>query len=409
MATTGPQRTPPLRVEGATTAQSQMVSLMLVAHPRCGAHNALLLLRGPSPVDAGGLWLAFLRALWSDYIAATQARFVVDLTALGGGGPPSPGGRTHDCAVQLRVSPAVLALTGPATTHAVCHSLRLDGDRHLDVEWGGCAYELRVVDATTGGTNKGGGDRDHYYVVHNDANGSYYGNSRWVVMFSFAGGEGTGVFITKAVDLPALKFVRCRVDPPFPCFVKCVSFCVRSDPDKAVFVLTHKPNKKCLSALVVDVAKSFESRSLVIVSDTQCVITADGHLGVSNLLKTYDWKSFQLSAVYDAVPQQGEQPVATEVKPGDLGLSQLSESQFCVCTKRHPSAFAEVWDCSNGVRPEKVRVIRFGGPKMATMEANSGFLFVCSPDRIKVIEASTGVCFLTLMLTVPCVQHITRL
>ncbi|KAH3766452.1 hypothetical protein Pelo_1688 [Pelomyxa schiedti] len=418
MATTGPQRTPPIRVEGATTAQSQMVSLMLAAHPRCGAHTALP--RGPSPVDAGGLWLAFLRALWSDYIAATEARFVVDLTALSSS-PASPGSRTHDCGVQLRVSPAVLGLTGPVTTHAVCHSLRLDGDRHLDEEWGGCTYELRVVDATTSGTNKGG-DRD-YYVVHNDSSGSYYGNSRWVVMFSFASGEGTSVSITKAVDLPALKFVRCRVDPPFPCFVKCVSFCVRSDPDKAVFVLTHKPNKKCLSALVVDVAKSFESRSLVIVSDTQCVITGDGHLGVSNLLclstasgsrcfvlrKTYDWKSFQLSAVYDAVPQQGEQPVATEVKPGDLGLSQLSESQFCVCTKRHPSAFAEVWDCSSGVRPEKVRVIRFGGPKMATMEANSGFLFVCSPDRIKAIEASTGVCFLTLMLTVPCVQHITRL
>ncbi|KAH3731832.1 hypothetical protein Pelo_17339 [Pelomyxa schiedti] len=403
MATTGPQpqRTPPIRVEGATTAQSQMVSLMLAVHPRCGAHTALalLLLRGYSPVDAGGVWLSFLRALWSDYIAATQVRFVVDLVPVGN--------TPHDCGVQLCVSPAALALTRPVTTHCLCPIARLDVDRHLGTEWGGCAYELRVVDAAVSGTKKGG----EYYVVNNNSNGSYCGNSRWVVMFSCAGvEEGTDVIIAKVVDLAGMKFARCRVDPPFPCHVKCVAFCGRSDPDKAVFVLTHRPNKKCLSALVVDVAKSFESRSLVIVSDTQCVITGEGDIGISQVLclitaggsrcfilrKTYDWRSFQLSAVFDTVPQQGEQTVATEVNEADPNLSQLSESQFCVCTERHPSAFAEVWDCSNGVRPEKVRVIRFGdslggGPTMATMEANSGFLFVCSPDRIRVIEASTDI------------------
>ncbi|KAH3698805.1 hypothetical protein Pelo_19801 [Pelomyxa schiedti] len=171
-----------------------MVSLMLAVHPRCGAHTALallLLLRGYSPVDAGG---TFLRALWSDYIAATQARFVVDLVPIDN--------TPHDCGVQLCVSPAALALTRPVTTHCLCPIARLDVDCHLGVKWGGCVYELRVVDTAVSGTKKG---REYYYVVHNNSNGSYCGNSRWVVMFSCTGGEEGTVIITKVVDLAGMN------------------------------------------------------------------------------------------------------------------------------------------------------------------------------------------------------------
>ncbi|KAH3763920.1 hypothetical protein Pelo_4225 [Pelomyxa schiedti] len=404
-----------------TAVQSQIASLILAAHPRCGARTTL----GPWCRLRAGLWVAFLRALWSDLVARSQLRLVLDVQLEND--LRREGKDQRYVGVRVCVSPTMRALVRPVTTHKYCHGTRMDVDRHLLTNTGPDMLDLGVVDSTTYAVDVG--CTRNSFRVHPNNYGVYDCNPRWVVVFGIqeSGGDGTVVgggvmIITKALDLAALKFEQRRVEMPFACCVKCVYFCVLDELDRAVVILTKpKPNEGLLFVLVVDVAMSFTSRSLVVVSETWCAVTDDTEkVFVSEVLsltqstgahcfvieKCSDrTQPGKLYMIRDGTPSL--YAIYTKVTP-DTRLSQLSSSQFCV-HPYGPGRFAEIWDCGNDFRdsgaPWTVRVIRFselGGYSMVgTLRANSGFLLVQLYDRVMVIEASTGVCWITVVFSEP--------
>ncbi|KAH3757895.1 hypothetical protein Pelo_10321 [Pelomyxa schiedti] len=80
----------------------------------------------------------------------------------------------------------------------------------------------------------------------------------------------TNMCILKPTDLDSLVFEYLFIDLPFSCYVKIVSFCWLS----AVVVPT-KPNQHILFILVIDVEKSLRSATLVVISETQSLMTDD--------------------------------------------------------------------------------------------------------------------------------------
>ncbi|KAH3765192.1 hypothetical protein Pelo_2946 [Pelomyxa schiedti] len=389
--TTDAHRCPVTAEPAIPTAQSQLLSLMLAAHPRCGARTALASSSSAAP---GGLWLSFLRALWSDFIVPSQLRLVADLDLCS----------LPDVGLQVCVHPVLGALTRPVTTHKYVEGLRMGADHHLVSSDKG---KLCVVAAAG----------DSFDVSQDASNSHKYAhgcNSTWILMFK---AEENGftvtthtMTITKALDLDALKFEQCDVELPFRCYVKDVSFCTRPDHGQAVVVL-RKPSDPLLCIMVVDVAKSFTSRDLVVLSSTRCAVTDEPqYLVVCTILsmrQSTGARCFVLVAspdctlnsycslcmICDSAGTVSEFPVGTKMDPLYATLSKLSPTQFCVSHR----SLVEIWDCGNDSGPPRVvRVLQSElGYYVDEVEANSGFLFVRLRDKIKVIEASTGVCWIT--------------
>ncbi|KAH3759768.1 hypothetical protein Pelo_8400 [Pelomyxa schiedti] len=406
----------------STTVHSQIVTMMLAAHARCGARTSLgtsaspssssspssplLLLRlSPSLVHRhAGVWSAFLRVLWCDFIVPSQRRFVVDLDL------------EHDTlrhvAVQLCVAPSMRALTRPAAAAGG----QWPGtwmDAHRTAVHYGSSGDDDDADLGNGyGTYRHSNHVGFFGSAHD---GRYDCNSKWVVTVWSAdyGGSPSRFTIAKAPDLDAHKFdANCVVESPFLCCVKYVSFCMRCDPDKAVVIATKPDQPERLLAWVVDVAMSFESGNLVIVCETSCRVTGDvRQISVGQVLSltqvtgancfllkwSHYGQSSNLCMIRDDSGTRSQ--FAIDTKVNNASVSQLSVSRFCVCTKVALSGFAEIWDCGNDFResgaPWLVKVMRFselGGAvnDVGTVEANSGFLFVRFSDRFKVIEAATA-------------------
>ncbi|KAH3767599.1 hypothetical protein Pelo_518 [Pelomyxa schiedti] len=406
-----------LRVDGCTTAtaQSLFVALALASHPRCGARTSL------GCPEHGGPWLSFLRQLWSDFVLPSRVTLVADIEAGekrdgGRGALDSPPARTR-FAVSVCVSPLVLAPIWPVTTHPYTDGDRLDLHRHIIKQWVNRTFEIYVED--TAAPPQTQTQCRPRYKVHPNNRGIYSANSKWVVMFTLGdGGNGSKAIIHRAEDLASLKFTRRTVNSPRPWYMKYLSFCAQSDPDKAVLVVRElRPREILVSVMLIDVAKSFYTQTLVVVFETKCQIGGDPRLfGLDKVLSlktaagtqcfvlrktNYDGSHFLLCGVYDGVHVAS--PIRTNVDPKDLMVSQVTESQFCVSPRCEPSAFAELWDCSDLSGP--LKVLQFGelggtGPgnsctTTGTMEGCCGFLFVNCGDRIKVIHATSGVCCLT--------------
>ncbi|KAH3763921.1 hypothetical protein Pelo_4226 [Pelomyxa schiedti] len=286
----------------------------------------------------------------------------------------------------------------------------MDVDRHLIRNTGSYWHDLCVVDSTTytpAGYPRG------CFRVHPDWEGVFDCSPRWVVVFPRVhGGDGTNdvMIVTKAVDLAALEFSQCHVNMPYRCYAKSVSFCIQSDRDQAVVILT-KPNEMFLFFLVVDVAKSFASRNLVVVFETRYAMTENVRYVAARAIMSLRQITGARCFLYrkDAglyMLRDGDGPTSEFAISAHGNLSQLSESQFCA------SHFTcvEIWDCGNYFRdsgaPWKVKVMQFselGGSVayVGTAVANSGFLFVKLHNSIKVIEASTGDSWIAIALPQP--------
>ncbi|KAH3758358.1 hypothetical protein Pelo_9860 [Pelomyxa schiedti] len=347
-------------------ARDQLASLLVASQCcRCGNNSA-----------AGVLGPVLVRQLWDTWGIGTERKVVVAVTATNGALLPM--------AVRFGVSIALMGMT--TDVHIAC----IYGywvDYNLNVMQVG-ANVLRLSDATTGGSRELVPQR-RFAMNHLCMNGKWWLQIKregHLLVVTNLQGDNTG----------ELAFVPL---PKTHSIVKSMSFCKLCSSQS--LMIMKRGHKSLL--FVVDIARTYATKSLQIVSSTQCTCGyfADDCVEQIILMKNKaEQNVFVVEitipnppySVVFAVQQTGVMSKLmnhAEPPPGGI-LSQLSSSLFSLCTLKK----LDIWDCNDTALPLRTLQISAAceGPAFSGILSGNGLICLRGDNnQLLVTEATSGV------------------
>ncbi|KAH3761969.1 hypothetical protein Pelo_6192 [Pelomyxa schiedti] len=331
-----------------------------------------------------------LRLLW-DLVRETQKIFIS-----GANGEIRGIGGSDQYTYSFGVSPLLLGITRPPRSQNTSHFPDsecvqwLDETRLLDSGFGlrkvGSAEVISVIDCD---------------LVHSPAT-----NSRWIAYceaFQNMGGRAMKLAISNLMHpdpegtklsllLPTCPPVGARLEMSFPRLLQ----------NELVIVYSKDEAGQSFTFLVIDVEKTYTSKSLCILSETNCQFPEKQHIRATVLMtKKSGARSFIVLGIYmppfrfNLIEVEELSGRVKDISQSDMQeVSPISLSQFSVSYAQGPK-LCDVWDCNDTTKPVKIF--------LATPEssdhpvrmlrkslAEDGFIFTLEFNELKVIEAASG-------------------
>ncbi|KAH3767705.1 hypothetical protein Pelo_403 [Pelomyxa schiedti] len=413
-------------------ARDQIATFLLAGHPRCGS---LLAPAARVALMADGYLVA--RLLWS-FVTETATNFVF-------GEVFGPVGLCHARPHAFSVSPALLGLTGAPRPHAqgaaaaaaeaCARTWWVSPTRWVDrtFSFGGALslnFAIKMYDCGGGGGGGCGGSGETTERVLWKAKAAAWRNGgpaavnwRWFVgSAAEADGESgdgdamvrdmcggmVGVVIMSVTGDAAAQPDPGRVVVPISGECRAADYVVallsftKSNSNEMIAVVSRKNDDTETRFILFDVESSYNSKSLVIVSETRSTLSPSATL-VSVLplkRKGRGERCPSIPQIIEVEETTGHMRVLICGHQGIHSLHSVRDSQFCVCFR--PGEFIyQIWDCSGAVSSMVLSVPykRVLAPyNYCAATAESGFIFTVEEHQLKVIDASSGVVVLCLAL-----------
>ncbi|KAH3767225.1 hypothetical protein Pelo_899 [Pelomyxa schiedti] len=383
-----------VRFGSALVARAQFASLVVAAQcpTRCGA-------RSPARV----LGTHLLRQLWDDWVVGCQRVLVLDAAVFQRGTSGNNPGLERRCTFRFGMSPILMGVTTVVQVEATGKLIgndenskkRVDGDRYLEMENGGHP-EVWIRNSTTG---------EERFLRQEDGSAvASCANAKWWVQLKK---EGMELSITD-IEVEGGDLAP-EVSLMLPDDIVPDSSCLALDrlvSSQAVLLMEHiHGTRRFSSFLVVDLAKTFSTRTLQVAESTTCVFPHQNTSVVwkvgeilmmrtrSNqtvfIVDTFNWEG--KSIILAVQPNGDVTKIYTQVY--DCRIFQVSSSLFSIYNDE--ANRLDIWDCNETTKKHPVSRSMHELEDQGIM-GGFGFITFVQDGELQVIEASSGVVVLSM-------------
>ncbi|KAH3762145.1 hypothetical protein Pelo_6013 [Pelomyxa schiedti] len=417
-----------IRVVQGVWAADQLATLALASHsPRCGAN---------SPARALGPHL--LKQLWDSCVLACLRSVVLDVSVRSADQPSILG--RWSLVVRLRVSPLLLGLVGPVHVahretqmgrHTIDHCQWLDETLCCE-ERSTTSWRDAVVARRTGPRGLAWRGSERCLIPHKNHMDVYVANREWMMQRTHdgvgysvivrslggvgvcdgdgreegsGGGGGGGEAEAVVVQLPVYRY-----------FGRLFKFS-KAIPSQAVMV-ADAGEEPGIALVVFDVAKTYATRTLQVVSTTRCgAVTPEwlndfcmGDILVMRnragdtvfVFEATSLTQLTTQSVVYAVQANGDTTqIYSEIGAGVL--TQVSGSLFSIYHKR--TQVLDIWDCSDtspSAATTRKPLWSIKQVKNYKVISGGGLMFLATHKKqLQVIDGASGHCAATIEFLAP--------